>query len=316
MQADSGEDSCQASSRGNASREDGETLHIACVADADYGPYSGITFWSVIRSNPRMKIHLHLFSDAIREKDLLLIQAMAIRHNTGCTVYDLADRLHSHPRLDRRSRYPRAAFGRIFIPEMFSGDSDFLLYLDCDVICVGSLQDLWDMRYRVGLLAAVPDPWVNSNPDYKRVVGCSPDDVYYNSGVMLLNAAAWRRNNMLALLIDYINRSNPLRYADQDAINAVLSKQIFALESRWNALISAPDMSRVRQQLREAKIIHFCAGFKPWHVGYSLLGGLASAQFRAAKSSSPWRHKFPDFHLRRLQKKIDPMMCRLHFGQP
>lgn len=229
---------------------------------------------------------------------------MALKHNASCTVYDLGESLSSYPSLMRKLHYPRAAYGRLFIPNLVSSDIDFVLYLDCDVVCVGPLRGLWDLRHRVPVLAAVPDAWVTSDRAYKQSVGCDPDDVYYNSGVMLLNTRAWRSMDIFMSLIDYINSGTSHQYADQDAINAVLGKQIFQLAPCWNVLISAPDMSQIDGALDSAMNIHFCAGFKPWHIGYSLLGGLAAIHFRTAKATSPWRRKLPDSQLRRMRNKL------------
>ena len=278
-------------------------LDVACVADARYGAYAGIALSSVVRSNPILPVHLHVFSDGIRPRDLERLEQLAAREGVACSVYDVTPWLDEFPALQGKFHYSRAACGRLFIADLLPPQVDYILYLDCDVICVGSLAELWNLRARVSIAAAVPDPWINVDPDYKQRIGRSAGDTYYNSGVVLVNVREWRQRQLFHSLVAFMEGKSWLRYPDQDAINGVLGPEILELEPKWNVLISAPDTDEIAARLRQAINIHYCAGLKPWHLGYTMLGGVAGARFKAAKAETPWRWKLPDPQFGRLKKK-------------
>jgi UDP-glucose/galactose:(glucosyl)LPS alpha-1,2-glucosyl/galactosyltransferase/UDP-glucose:(galactosyl)LPS alpha-1,2-glucosyltransferase len=261
-------------------------------------------------------MHLHVFSDGIRPNDLVRLRKLAARQGAACSTYDVAHWLDKFPALRAKYHYSRAACGRLFIADLLPWDVDFILYLDCDVICVGSLADLWALRERVSIAAAVPDAWVNADPEYKRRVGQTASDTYYNSGVVLINVREWRQRQLFPVLLGFMSERSWLRYPDQDAINGVLSPEMLKLEQKWNVLISAPDLSQAATALRMAVNIHYCAGLKPWHLGYTMLGGAAGGRFRAAKSATPWRWKLPDLQFGRMKKKAISFYESLCTGAP
>lgn len=281
-----------------------EMLHIACVADERYGSYAGITFFSVIRANREVPVHLHLFSDGVSRRDIERIQTMASSAGAGCSIYDVATQLDRFPYLTGKFHYSRATYGRLFIADLLPNDIDWVIYLDCDILCVGSLSALWNRRQSVATAAAVSDVWVNSDRAYKESVGCDPNSVYYNCGVMLINVREWRARRLFPALIDFLHHNPSLRYVDQDAVNAVLGQELLELEPYWNVFISAPDADQVTAALDAAVNIHYCAALKPWHLGYSICGGVAGDRYRATKAISPWRWQLPDPQIGRLKKRI------------
>src|SRR4051812_29813504 len=107
------------------------------------------------------------------------------------------------------------------------------------------------------------------------------DDVrpkpYFNTGVLVMNLPAWRGTGMAQRALRYAAEGAPLRWADQDALNAVLDNW-FELESRWNVqhgnLFSPcyqPDTPRTaalyhdrRDLYAAAAVLHFVGRAKPW----------------------------------------------------
>ena len=102
-----------------------EMLHIACVADERYGSYAGITFFSVIRANREVPVHLHLFSDGVSRRDIERIQTMASSAGAGCSIYDVATQLDRFPYLTGKFHYSRATYGRLFIADLLPNDIDW-----------------------------------------------------------------------------------------------------------------------------------------------------------------------------------------------
>jgi lipopolysaccharide biosynthesis glycosyltransferase len=278
--------------------EGADVIHVICAADCQYGAYAGIMLSSVWNSNKHSTVHCHLLDDGVHLTDRNRMAQMAQRAGGALSVYDIEEKLNEHPvYLHRMAHYTRAAFGRLFIPELLPKSISRVIYFDCDVICTSSLRELWDTAGKARILGAVRDEWIDRDAAHKRSIGMPADAPYYNSGVLTINLAEWRRRRLSMMLINQISKT---RYGDQDAINSLLWNEITELPRKWNVLISSPEPGRAIENLKGAVNIHFCGGFKPWHLGYALLRGPASGEFRRAKAVSPWKWKTPDFHFGRV----------------
>jgi len=290
--------------------EHSDPIHIICAADARYGAYAGIMISSVLAQNQPGCICCHLLDDGVQSKDLHRMARMARQAGATFDVYDIQQKLDQFPDvLKRMAHYSRTAFGRLFIPEFVPNTIDRMIYFDCDVICLSNLRELWDFGARVEILAAVRDEWVDQDAAHKLSIGMPIDAKYYNSGVLVFNLAGWRKRNLSVQLLDHLCSTARTLYADQDALNALVWPEITELPAKWNVLISSPKPGEAEQNLSNAANIHFCGGFKPWHVGYASSGGPAASTFRRAKAASPWRWKLPDFHLGRVKRKVNDFLA-------
>jgi lipopolysaccharide biosynthesis glycosyltransferase len=282
-----------------------DAMHVICAADANYGPYAGITFASVLSANRGEPIHLHLFSDGVRTGDIDRMAYQASRAGAWFSAYDIRQKLEASVNMPRQiAHYSRTAYCRLFLSDLLPEDIARAIYLDCDIICIDRLRDLWNFGEQVPLLAAVRDVWIDGYHNHKRSLGMPQDSVYYNSGVLLINLEAWRKTAVETRLLHFVSQRGRTPYVDQDAINATLWREIAELPRRWNVLVTSPVPGDAPAQIKTAANIHFCGGFKPWHLGYRRRIGTGHDAFRKAKATSPWRWRLPDFHLRRLRRKM------------
>src|SRR3954452_11579229 len=102
----------------------GHAIHVTCAADAGYGPYAGIALSSVLSANRLSKVCVHLFSDGVKEKDIAGVRELGIRYGADVFVYDMREKLDSHPMLQDHAHYSRASYIRLFIPEFVPSDVD------------------------------------------------------------------------------------------------------------------------------------------------------------------------------------------------
>lgn len=142
------------------------------------------------------------------------------------------------PYIDRIKEYATwhsiSAYARMFIPEMLPERCERALYLDCDTIIVDSLQALWELNLSGCCVAGVKD---TINENIKRTIGMSEEDIYVNTGVLLLDLRKWRENAVQAMLVDYLKANADMAYyQDQSTINVVLKGQIYILPPKYNAM--------------------------------------------------------------------------------
>jgi lipopolysaccharide biosynthesis glycosyltransferase len=289
----------------SSAHRNGDIIHVVCIADANYGPYAGITLASVLGANSPGDVHVHLFSDGIDDRDVKRVAAMVRRTNAQFSLYDIKGKLEEIRTLPKRiNHYTRASYGRLFFPEFLSPDITRAMYLDSDIICVSSLRELWAIGEGIQLLGAARDPWVDNDHEHKRALGMPEDHPYFNAGMLLINIEAWRCRNIGDRILEFVARPKVTKHADQDVINSALWKEITEVPQRWNLLITSPRSNEIPEQLADAANIHFCGGFKPWHFGYRLMGGVGAEAFRRAKAVSPWQWMLPDFQVNRVRRKL------------
>ena len=126
---------------------------------------------------------------------------------------------------------------RIFLPELLPTDIHTVLYLDVDIICTGSLQELLSITppclssYAMGM---VPDIIYSDIKNFNRL-NYPMDQGYYNAGVILFNLDYWRQKNFVYKISTYIEQYSELCLShDQDAINAVCHQHILPLSIQYN----------------------------------------------------------------------------------
>lgn len=171
-------------------------------------------------------------------------------------------------------RIPETAYYRIAIPELFRDKGlERILYLDCDMIALTDISELWEVDLSGYILAAVEDAGFHHRLE-KMAVACDSTK-YFNSGFMLINMEKWLSENVTKRVLRYIH-DNPekLKFHDQDALNAILHDQWLQLHPKWNAQsyimkreVEHPDPEGEKeyfQTRRDPKIIHYSGHIKPW----------------------------------------------------
>jgi len=98
-----------------------------------------------------------------------------------------------------RNYLTTACFARLLIPDL-KPEMGKVIYLDCDTIIMQDISDLYAQDLNGYVIGAVPDPNVYENPIKKNnqytAALLSPEHLYFNSGVMLIDCNEWRKNDM------------------------------------------------------------------------------------------------------------------------
>jgi lipopolysaccharide biosynthesis glycosyltransferase len=177
-----------------------------------------------------------------------------------------------------------AALARLLIPALLPADLDRAIYLDADTLILAPIAPLWDLPLGENLVAGAVDPWAHAQD-----VVTTP--YYANSGVLLMNIEAWRKERITDAALTFLNNC-PYKFIDQSAINAVAAGRILPLASEWNYIlgfVGTNFISLPPEQL--PKIIHF-AGCEP----------------------RPWAHRdapYREIYLHHRQRGPLPMEARL-----
>lgn len=146
-----------------------------------------------------------------------------------------------------------------------------VLYVDCDVLCVGSLNHLAELDLGGSILGAVADeftPMLSSNGGIPGA-RVTQDAAYFNSGVLLVDTEQWDALDVEARALKYLQSvRGRQRFYDQDALNVACQGNWLRLDRTLNTMITDPFETDLESAMSTARLIHFVGPHKPWDSDY------------------------------------------------
>lgn len=185
---------------------------------------------------------------------------------------------------------------RLLLPELLP-EHDRILALDADTLVLQSLTPLYERQLGDHLVAAVGQP-VTGTHERMLSLGLDPADSYFNAGVMLMNLDGMRAEQLgrRAVALGHERYADYI-FAEQDALNVLLSRRWDHLHPKWNTLsyiwllptdadgtYSELDLAAARSS---PAVVHF-EGFqtvKPWY--YRSVHPLRHL-YREYRAQTPW----------------------------
>lgn len=182
------------------------------------------------------------------------------------------------------SHVPNAALARLYLPQLVD---ERILYIDGDTLVRRDLSEVFRMPMNGNLIGGVRDfsslkkevkfqsgrSW-SAREAVEHIVTPFPVESYINSGVLLIDCAAIRRENDLAEAMLKFDYADKYQLVDQDYINELFKGRILHINPSWNSSWGRQDLqtkwarklgytgSEVKQE--PAKIIHYHGAEKPW----------------------------------------------------
>lgn len=125
------------------------------------------------------------------------------------------------------------AWFRIKLPDLCK-DLDKVLYLDCDTLVRGNLDELFSMDLTNKYLAGVKDVWGVSK--YVKRLDMK-SGVYVNSGMLLFNCDYCRKEHFFDKVVDFAkNNAKIIEFCDQDSINKVVDEHKLVVSPKYNLM--------------------------------------------------------------------------------
>ncbi len=277
------------------------SLHIACAASGAYIPHSAAMLHSALANGDDRHITVHyLHGPDMSASDSSRIAEMVERGGGSSVFHAIADDRVAG--LATGDGFPSVIWYRIFLPELIP-DVDRVIYLDVDTIVLDSLVPLWEVPLGEHCLAGVTNVFQEDHADRSARLGLPGPGSYFNTGVMVMNLAAMRRERSTAALAAWAREhSETIGWPDQDTFNVVLGSRRMALHPRWNCMNSIMlfpwsaevfGAEAVADARRNPAIRHFEGPGvnKPWHY---LCDREGRDIYRAHRRATPWPRFRPE----------------------
>jgi lipopolysaccharide biosynthesis glycosyltransferase len=248
-----------------------DPIVIACASDERYvRPLAAMLRSAVDNLAPLRRLEIYVLHSGIdahsREmvstgwpKDRVAIQWVAADEST-------------YAGLPLWGRMRVSTYFKLAVPSLLPSSVTRVIWLDCDLLVLTDLGELWDSDLRGSPVGAVQDevvPLVSSRCGvaHHAELGIDASSKYFNAGVMHIDVGAWRGGGIHEKAIEYLTRYRAsVVFWDQEGLNAVLAGKWLEIGADWNANASVPRGKR--RSNGSPKVVHFAGGLKPWrHKG-------------------------------------------------
>lgn len=237
-------------------------IHAVSVVDDTYVQHLGVALASMLQHlRPNMKIQIHVIENGLSRDNRNLLKRIVNRYNAELHYWKAKGQIPADLYISRH--ISEASYYKLLIPDLLRDiASDRVLYLDCDIVVLGDVSELWNTNMRGRALAAVRDWGGDVRCDELQI----PDpSLYFNAGMLLLDLKKWRKRNLSSQILSFAVR-NPdhLYFHDQDAMNAILHREWLPLDAKWNFQTNMLTHRRFKK-ISNPVIVHFTGSSKPWH---------------------------------------------------
>jgi len=161
---------------------------------------------------------------------------------------------------------------RLLAPYILPESIDRILYLDADIIINGSLHELYEQDFEGAYAAVIKDrfDFCDEVVLQKKKLGMIDSDVYFNSGVMLMNLSVFRENIKLNDIMDFIEEHrDKLFYFDQDILNCLLLEHKKLCDLQYNFQAYPFEKLDLFEIIKTTTVLHYTDQPKPWNPEYS-----------------------------------------------
>lgn len=252
-----------------------DTIEIICNIDHRFVKYCGVMLTSLFENNREEHFHIHIFATQLSEDDQHTLRDITERkYGQKLSFHFIGDELPDNlPAIVAGSHITAATYIRCFMMPHLPKDMHKALYLDCDMVVLGSVRPLWNMDISNYALAAVEDQ-TGDDPSHYSALDLKPTSLYFNAGMMLVNIDYWRTHDaqgkMAKCMADYRDR---IVQHDQDVLNKVFEGKVLELPIRWNMQdfmvrrklkTRRNTVAQRKLELPSTVIAHFNGRKKPW----------------------------------------------------
>lgn len=219
---------------GDAKTSAKDPIEIFFASDTNYCPFMATAIASILKNAaPDDEFSLHVVDSGLTEDDLQKLEELKKIKDFKLAYY--------RPNLQEYVQYLRNDIGnfpivvnaRLFVEKFLPESLDKVIYLDADIVVLGSLRELWETDLGDNFVGAVPDP--NMRLSHRRDIGLPDDHKYFFSGGLLINLKKWREDRVLDKLLKIcLEIKEKIEFPDQDVLNTYASRtSYYPLAGRW-----------------------------------------------------------------------------------
>lgn len=246
---------------------DKRIIPIVFAVDDNYAPFLGVALKSILNNaNKNNYYKVYILNTEISQDNVKKIKEYTC-DKMEIKFVDVAERMAriSKDKIHLRDYYTKAIYYRIFIPDLFP-QYEKILYLDCDVVLVDDVANLYDEELGDNIFGAIHEETMTVMEVFgkysEQFLGVQRER-YYNSGVLVINALEYRKAKIEEKFINIMHKYKFEVAPDQDYLNVLCKDKIKYCDIGWNKTPFPKEINPFDDS--KIKLVHFKLNFKPWH---------------------------------------------------
>jgi len=248
-------------------------MNILVTLNSNYLNVLVVMLKSLAYSNKHQKFDVYVMNESLTEKDIEYLKENTMKN---INIIDLKIYDKELEKAPVTKRYPKEMYYRIFASYYLPKKVKKILYLDPDLVVINKIDKLYNTNLDNYYFAAASHIWGILQAFNKIRLRMNSNNVYINSGVMLMNIKLLREKQNRDDVYRFINKNkNKLMLPDQDVISGLYGNKILPLdpyaynmtEKLLNQKYFLPHISE-RWIKENSVIIHYCGKNKPWNKSY------------------------------------------------
>lgn len=156
----------------------------------------------------------------------------------------------------------RATYYRLFIATLFPKTVESVVYLDIDILAIGSVRELFEVTLTAPVAAVS-----HFSPQLGMHLWGPSGGGYFQAGVLVADLRRWRseswQERFMVIMRDEADR---IKYWDQDVLNLAFERAWQPLPWWFNVVGSVISCVKPAPLKEQARLIHFDGPDKPWLV--------------------------------------------------
>lgn len=248
-------------------------MNILVTLNSNYLKVLVVMLKSLAVSNKRQLFDVYVMNESLSEKDINYLKENTLKN------IKIIDLKISDKELDKApvtKRYPKEMYYRILASYYLPKKVDKILYLDPDLVVINKIDKLYKTDLNNYYFAAASHIWGMLQTFNRIRLRMKNDDIYINSGVMLMNIKLLRREQNKEEVYEFIKKNkNNLMLPDQDVISGLYANKILPLDPyAYNMTEKLLKQTYFMPHISErwikdnSVIIHYCGKNKPWNNKY------------------------------------------------
>lgn len=278
-------------------------MNIVYASDDNFAEILGVSMLSLFENNKDVAdITVYVLDSGITDENKSRFNVLATQYNRNIQFVSTSQ-VSSKLNGIKQDRGGASQFARLFLTQLLPETCERVLYIDCDTIIRHSLVELYNTDFEGKVVCGVMDC---ISKQHRARLGISPDDIYINSGMMLIDLQAWKAHdierNIEKVVVKFRGK---VPYADQGIVNLALHGLIKCVHPRYNCFTvytafdfndllefrqpsACPSSTEIAEAKNDATIAHFVTLFcmsRPWNKNSN---GPYFDEWKEYKSKTPW----------------------------
>jgi lipopolysaccharide biosynthesis glycosyltransferase len=238
-------------------------IPIFFATDDNYIPFLDVALRSLIdNASKNYNYIINILNTGLKEDNMKAIKLLE-NDNFKIVFRNISDKIDGiRNKLRNVYHFSVVMYYRIFIESLFP-EYDKVLYLDCDIVVLGDIAELYNNDISNLYLAASPEEVmaeVKVFGDYVEKALDVPVAEYFNAGIMVMNLAELRKDNIEKKFFEMINRFRFRVTQDEDYLNVLCKGKTKILDLGWNKTA----FKNEKFDDKNLKLIHYKINWKPW----------------------------------------------------